>query len=768
MILQKQTEANILFEGEAQQSIGMSLDLDSAQVLMQMLSKNLYSDAIGSSIRETCSNALDSHRRAGVEKPIVVSFGIVNDNYEFSVEDFGLGLDDQDVENIISKYGKSTKRQSNIELGMFGLGFKAPLAYASTFYFVARKNGMERKYMMYEGEDTNTIDLLYEAPTTEANGVKVIIPVEYRDYYEFRNKINEQLAYFENVYFNIKDVNNEFKILRTEDYQMSELNQDRNMHICLDDVYYPLDFSKLGINYISFPVGLRFNLSDGLFPTPNRESIRYTEEAKRIILAKLEKVATQIIQKYNESISEKIDIKAVYNYYGSSYRYIKLLNSEYNITELSKYSNVQIAQPKVEGIDHISLSRVFNKLESYILQDYKVKFNLSNNRMSEAKHYYAQTVRLYDIFNKHVYLVKDFPKKLRDYTRDTLNLTSYSTRYFVAKSHELKLFPKEMNSAYKNYDNYYYMLGLDSVDRKLWRTHIKEFQMLREMIISYMIDYTDVTISQEWIDSKKRKVVKSTIVKDGIVDGKRIKLEGEIIGKVAKDLLRFVDGRNCKFETTTFKIQDLVKYKGLTVYTSHDNYMKLDNIYEIAKRNNIQLVTFSQRELVAVDKLELHNLISFEKFMEGKTKPFKRIVTSYLINKVYRQHGYAFNRRTDLSKISNSLSEKLKTLEQYKMKYYESYVPDTVYSAMVDIANEHNLFDELIYSEYKEIKEFLDKFEFINEICKKMSYDDTIMLNVIRDLLKYNKQRIDYTNYNIILNEDVAEELVEESIEELI
>ena len=38
-------------------------------------------------------------------------------------------------------------------------------------------------------------------------------------------------------------------------------------------MYYPIDFAKLGISSISFPVGLRFNLSDGIFPTPNRESI---------------------------------------------------------------------------------------------------------------------------------------------------------------------------------------------------------------------------------------------------------------------------------------------------------------------------------------------------------------------------------------------------------------------------------------------------------------------------------------------------------------
>jgi HSP90 family molecular chaperone len=57
-----------------------------------------------------------------MEKPIIVSFGRNSeDNYEFSVEDFGTGLDADDVKNIISKYGKSTKRLSNNELGMMGL-----------------------------------------------------------------------------------------------------------------------------------------------------------------------------------------------------------------------------------------------------------------------------------------------------------------------------------------------------------------------------------------------------------------------------------------------------------------------------------------------------------------------------------------------------------------------------------------------------------------------------------------------------------------------
>lgn len=121
MILDKKSETLILEEGESQGTTDMKIDADSHIFLMKMLSK-FYSDSIGSLIRETASNALDSHRAAGVKKPIIVSLGSKNfQNYEFSVEDFGMGLDDTDVDNVISRYGKSTKRNDATQLGAFGL-----------------------------------------------------------------------------------------------------------------------------------------------------------------------------------------------------------------------------------------------------------------------------------------------------------------------------------------------------------------------------------------------------------------------------------------------------------------------------------------------------------------------------------------------------------------------------------------------------------------------------------------------------------------------
>jgi len=386
MKLEKQTEAIIIEEGTTQENIKMSLDLDSAQILMQMLSKNLYSDDIGSTIRECASNALDSHRRAGVSMPIIVSLknsstGVL----EFTVEDFGTGLDDHDVENIISKYGKSTKRESDIEIGAMGLGFKSPLAYSSSFYFVCRKNGIERKYMMYEGEDTNSIDLLDTQETMEGNGVKIIVPVKYGDLYLFHKKIKEQLCYFEDVYFDVpgdSSIQNGFVIARHKDFQFSELSTDNNMHLCLDNVYYPLDFDKLGIARINLPIGLRFSLSDGIYPTPNREALRYTKEAKEIILNKLKTVADYFVTKYNSTVSSGTDLAGAINYYETKYRFIEFNNgSKKDISTMIRFSSIQLQKPKLDGIVLSDFSVLHKNTKNFWLGEYKGKFEIRGGRM---------------------------------------------------------------------------------------------------------------------------------------------------------------------------------------------------------------------------------------------------------------------------------------------------------------------------------------------------------------------------------------------------
>lgn len=757
MILQKQKEANVLFEGETQQSIGMTLDLDSAQILMQMLSKNLYSDAIGSTIRETASNALDSHRRAGVEKPIIVSLENVNGNYEFSVEDIGLGLDVDDVENIISKYGKSTKREDANSLGMWGLGFKSPLAYSSTFYFVARKNGIERKYMMYEGEDVNTIDLLYESETTEGNGVKVIVPVKYSDHYSFKVKIKEQLAYFQNVYFNVPEVDNSFKILRTEHYQISDISRDGFLHICLDDVYYPIDFAKLGIKSISFPIGLRFGLSDGLFPTPNRESLRYTEESKKIILDKIELVATEIIKLYNSQISEVSNLKLIYDYYQGYNKSIELNGSKYSIEDLILYSKEKVKEPNIEGIENLDLKHLFRIITDSLFRDWEVKYTLYNNRISESK--YNESIYLSRLFSKQLYIIDNFSKNLKDYIRDTSN-NNYITKYFIKKTKSFKLFPSRgySGSFSGSLDNYYNILNLKNIPRKDWRTHIKEFQLLKQKLEEYILkDYYNPEIPKEWLDARKKQRTRTTNI-----SVRANKLEGEVSCKIATNLLRDVYGKNCKFEPFVLKLNEVYKNPGLYIYEEYENRDKLDKLFLATSKNNIKLITFSKKEFQIIENLNIHNLMSYNKFMEGNNAPFKRIVTANLISQLISKNTSLFSNSYKFSELSTEFQQTLDELNDYKRKNINQYLNSEVVDAMYSVAKEHNLFDYSIYNKYVKMNELLEKHTFINYLSKHFTYgDNSELISVFRDLFKYNKIKLNLDQYK-------SEKITEETLEQLI
>lgn len=779
MILEKQTEANILQDGQSQDSIGMSLDLDSAQVLMQMLSKNLYSDSIGSTVRECASNALDSHRRAGQTKPIIVSFKVGDfQNYEFSVEDFGIGLDADDVKNIISKYGKSTKRDSNTELGMMGLGFKAPLAYTSSFYFVCRKNGVERKYMMYEGEDTNTIDLLYEKPTTEENGVKVIVPVNYYDRNDFRTKIREQLAYFENVYFDCGDlIDNNFSIFRNELFQFSELASDGKLHLCLDNVYYPIDFQKLGIkDNIYFPVALRFSLSDGLFPTPNRESLRYTKEGKEIILKRMSELADFFVLKYNDQVKDTDDISAIMDYYSNEHRYVNILKSRYDANILSQFATVQFNEPKLKGINILDMKKIHRNKE-YILNEYDVKYRVENGKLRECKNYWDNNIYRYNNYNnKKSITIYIYSEKISGHKKDYIKSISPSTwdkKTIIIKAG--KPFTLGRVRGGTDYHTYMDILGLRTIPKYLWRAAIKEFQSIIAMYRKDWIDLDAVVVPQSFIDSRKKVRVKVTTT--GTPGQRRLKLKGEIGGREASALERDVHGQNCKFVPTVYKLEDAHKLKALHVYGSQEDKTRLDHLYGAFRKckRNIKFIMFSERELANLEKVELHNWIKLDKFMEGVNKPFKRIVTAHLISKLKNKYRPVFSKIQHMEHISKDLYTKLNTLDNYENTYNAGYMSgDTetvIFGTLLEIAEANNLFDGEVYPIYQEVKTILDKFPFIKSVFDVMKTwgDSDPLQQVVIDLLKYNKHRVNLEHYTVKLTEDapLEQELTEDTVEVL-
>ena len=763
MILEKQTQSLIQEVGSTQATIGMSLDLDSAQVLMQMLSKNLYADAIGSTVRECASNALDSHRRAGKgNHPIIVSFKSTNNNYEFSVEDFGIGLDADDVENIISKYGKSTKRDSTTELGMMGLGFKAPLAYASSFYFIARKDGRERKYMMYEGEEVNSIDLLSDSATSEGNGVKIIIPVKWSDSYEFKKKIKEQLAYFENVYFDVPDMDNTFKIYRSEHYQISDVCPDSNMHVCLDNVYYPLDFDKLGIKQIYYcRIGLRFSLTDGLFPTPNRESLRYTQEAKQLIKNKITTLANEFMTTYNESIADTDDVRAVIDHFSSGHRHIKdHSGDQWDVSEVLKHATIPARTPTLIGCKYFTAESLY-KIRDYMLNEYECKHELSNYRarISDSRSRWDSDVNFTSLHkaDKIVIFTGVFGDRKRRYIKE---LWAKKSAKFLKKSHPFTLFSKDKGWAtsthYSNPDMrcYHDLLKLYNYPKSQWREVITEFQTCIKKVTDNFIDLDAIDVPEAWIvaDKAKNYKPKPKAAKNG-----KVKEKGDVNVKQATAPERET-GTNAKFVPTVYDGKTLHKRKMLTVYAKEEDRPTLDHLFGMFRRvhNEIAFVIMSDREIKVLEMYNLHNFMSLATFLKGHNKPFKRMMTAKLIFMFAGLYSRVFDVRNVLDEVNSGLKKDLDELYDYKEKMIWTWAKETNTELKLDeYASKHNLYDLEMFTKLNRTDKLFSKHPFMKKLCNKMhgsygnAFDYKGLLDVMKDMCRYKNMRMNASNYNI-------------------
>ena len=165
--------------------------------MAKILADGIYSDKITSIIRELSCNAIDSHVESDqADRPIEIHLPGVFEPW-FHVRDFGVGLDHEQVMNIYTCYGASTKTDSNAYIGQLGLGSKSPFSYVDAFDVTAVKNGIERQYSMYKSEDgMPSVALLSERETTEPNGVTVKMPVLQNDFNNFKTKASKVFRWF--------------------------------------------------------------------------------------------------------------------------------------------------------------------------------------------------------------------------------------------------------------------------------------------------------------------------------------------------------------------------------------------------------------------------------------------------------------------------------------------------------------------------------------------------------------------------------------------
>lgn len=177
------------------EKIEMSVDAGSMAHVMSILT-DLYSNKTRAVVREYSTNARDAMIEAGNgDKPIEVSLPNGLSPF-FKVRDYGVGLSVEDIRNIYSKYGASTKRSTNEQVGMLGLGCKSALTYTQQFTVRSVKDGQLVLVAISRTESgSGVMEVVHTSDTDEQNGVEISVPVD--RYNTFRQEAMDFFKYWE-------------------------------------------------------------------------------------------------------------------------------------------------------------------------------------------------------------------------------------------------------------------------------------------------------------------------------------------------------------------------------------------------------------------------------------------------------------------------------------------------------------------------------------------------------------------------------------------
>lgn len=711
---------NVVIEGVESKG-KMFINSENTDYLVRILTET-YADPIGSLIREAVANAKDSHTMANNNDPIVVMIKEeVNNSFSFIVKDEGLGLDEVSFAKYIMGIGESSKRNLANVIGGFGLGAKAASSYQKngSYFYTCIKDGIKRKFMIFRGESLPEYSKLSEENTDEKNGVSISVPILKNDLKIFLDKIKEQLKYFSNVYFVNCDIDNSYKIYREKHYQYSELNKDNDLHITLDDIYYPIDFSKLEIDRIKLPIALRFTLIDGLIPIPNRENLEYNRVTKKIIKDKIELVIKQLKDKYIEQTNIEISNKQLLiSILSDDYEFISVNDKKIYLRD-PIFGKIPNPKFKVKDINHLNVLNLSKKL-NVILHNYPIVHLINNYKFTSQIKYINYPL---DNPNNNIYILdskEKIPKNIIKY------LKSFNKTYFIRKKNQF---------LFKGENSLYNLLELNNYPKNQWREVIKDFYKIQEILISDFKKIKDIVLPQSFLDSL---VIKKT---------KNIVLENEILFKNVEHRSTYRSTKKISIEILKLDLID--KNRIIYFYTTELKLAKV--FYETFefKCLKFKIGVVNDKNSKKLEDLNLKNTINIDSKKYNKLLS-KYITTYYIKTNLNNNFNYVFRKVNFINDfISKDLADKI-------IKFKSEVIPVNIngefrefMTTLTNVFNVKNYLDPSLMEDFKQLNDFLEKIDDISFLFNILDLNSNaehqkIMLELLknRNIKRINKVEI--------------------------
>ena len=281
----------------------------------QILSSNLYSNPLGSMIRELSTNAYDAHVMVGkADEPFHLT---LPNSLEpsFKIRDFGPGLSHNDIMNIYTTFFESTKTNSNDVVGCLGLGSKSPFGVSDSFTVTSFFQGEKTIYSAFLNEDRiPSIALFHKEPTDEPNGLEIEVAINADDFRVFNREVNGQLKYFKTKPLVFGNSNFEWNV--DEEYLYSGSNWKMvkgggSPRVVQGQIQYPINVRNMGKEFdeaspvvrelLNKSVLFEVNIGD-VNIAPSREALSYDAKTNQNIIKAAEKILEELPVQIAETI----------------------------------------------------------------------------------------------------------------------------------------------------------------------------------------------------------------------------------------------------------------------------------------------------------------------------------------------------------------------------------------------------------------------------------------------------------------------------------
>jgi hypothetical protein len=732
----------------------VSIDTDNIDFIVTILSTNLYSKPIESFIRETVSNAWDSHVEAGVTDPVILD--LLRDpegDIYCRIQDFGVGLSPERFDKIYRNIGSSSKRDSNNQIGGFGIGRFSALAYQDVVIITSCHNGTKYIYQMYKDGNSISIDMLHSSPTDERNGVEVKLQVKEKDFYNFEDAIANQLVYFQNLYvvcsvekegyqynrkdFNIADSYNNFKVVKYDNFSVNNfesLNRSNygSMDLILGKVRYPIRFDALDVDFRyetrNKDITLNFEIGD-LAVTPNREEILYNETNIKKIEAKIQAAEDEILKIAAErSTADFTDMWKLYKEYKSTR--LVLLEDDNSSREVAVQYDSSKTDKKftLNGEDLVDLHGFCQMYQNVIqARAFELNYNLYNKKMKYVNRL-QRVDGIKDNFNTSFFCdVASLNNMSKRYIRETFEDDSffYGTDY------------------YKAFRKIVWLLSDDILNDDLSRHH-------RKLICAYFKDklskipvFKNSSVPAKWITDTKA----ADKLKRGVRTGGGFNWSE----KINVHVMRYANNGYVTTDSVAYKYEDLkpAKVKKQVIYAPKGTVEaeKLRTFYEMigdyrAHGNNkhFRMTDFYE---IAPTKIKLvKDIPGFLRFEDILTKPTRqgsKIATVAKIQEEVKDLRRLADQSAYLADLNKEFAADISVLNNFCENYiFNRSNHDSRKELLAEILavyEETKMYDLRMLAL---VEKHRNKWK-LNSLFNKLSMYDSEMLILIGDYIKARK-----------------------------